>query len=73
MCLVRYELTVSSAELAEQLRTEQSVLVVPGSQFGIEHTLRLNTGAPAPELSAALERVARTLDSLRRRKASISV
>ena len=73
VCFVRYDLPVSSAELAERLRTEQSVLVVPGSQFGIEHTLRLGTGAPAGELSAALERIARTLEPLRRRKASISV
>lgn len=61
VCFASYDLPVPAAELAERLRTEESVLVVPGSQFGIEHALRFGIGAPRADLEAALERVGRVL------------
>jgi len=65
ICYVRYSLDVNSSELAEQLRTEKSVLVVPGDHFGMDRYLRIGFGNPAADLSAGLERVAELLGSLR--------
>lgn len=60
---VRYDLPVGSSELAERLRAEQSVLVVPGDHFALDHYLRIGYGLLADELTAALERVRRVLES----------
>ena len=38
ICMVRYHAPVPSMALAERLRTEHSLLVVPGHHFGIEST-----------------------------------
>jgi aspartate/methionine/tyrosine aminotransferase len=46
-----------SIDLAEHLRTEKSVLVVPGSQFEMEGYLRIGFGYNAEQLRQALERV----------------
>ena len=40
-----------------RLRTEKSVLVVPGDHFGMDHYLRLGFGEPPEYLRAALERL----------------
>lgn len=60
---VRYDLPVGSTRLAERLRAEQSVLVVPGDHFGLDHYLRIGYGLLSEELTAALERVKKVLDS----------
>jgi hypothetical protein len=49
---------VNSSALAETLRVEHDVLVVPGDQFGMDRYLRLGFGPPAHELEEALARVA---------------
>jgi aspartate/methionine/tyrosine aminotransferase len=54
----RYDLPINSSELAERLRAEQSVLIVPGDHFGLDHFIRFGFGLPAQELNQALERVA---------------
>lgn len=59
----RYDLPVNSSALAERLRAEQSVLVVPGDQFGLDHYIRIGYGLLSEDLTAALERVKRVLDS----------
>lgn len=64
ICWVRQELPVGSAELAERLRVEESVLVVPGEQFGRPGFLRLGFGIEGSELEAALERTGRLVDRL---------
>lgn len=64
VCLPRYDLPIESLELAERLRREQSVLVVPGAHFELGPYLRIGFGIPGPELAAGLDRVgslARTL------------
>jgi aspartate/methionine/tyrosine aminotransferase len=61
-----YDLPIASAELAERMRAEESVLVVPGSQFGVESCIRFGIGSHAEELNAALERIQRTIKSVRR-------
>ncbi len=65
ICYVRYDLDVGSSELAERLRAERSVLVVPGDHFGMDRHLRIGFGNPAPELEHALDRISDLLDALR--------
>lgn len=64
IAFLRYHGDTPSAEVAERLRVEESVLVVPGSQFGVEGTLRVGFGPPRDELDAGLERVAALFDRL---------
>ncbi|WP_419950388.1 aminotransferase class I/II-fold pyridoxal phosphate-dependent enzyme [Candidatus Palauibacter sp.] len=62
ICYVRYALDINSSELAERLRAEKSVLLVPGDHFGMDHYLRVGFGNPAAELEEALGRVAALLE-----------
>ena len=55
IAMVRYYADIGSLELAEQLRVEQSLLIVPGAHFGIDSTMRLGFGPPAGELLTGLE------------------
>ena len=57
IAFVRYHLEVSSSEFAERLRTEKSVLLVPGDHFGIDHFLRISFGLPGDYLTSALDRI----------------
>ena len=57
IAMVRYHSPVPSLELAERLRTEHSLLIVPGAHFGIESTMRLGFGPPAEELLTGLDRL----------------
>jgi aspartate/methionine/tyrosine aminotransferase len=59
-----YDLPIGSAELAERLLTEQSVLIVPGDQFGIDHHFRIGYGYRNPPLAPGLERVSRMIGQL---------
>jgi aspartate/methionine/tyrosine aminotransferase len=52
--LARYEHAMRSAELAERVRAECSVLLAPGAHFGMEHTIRFGFGNDRTELEAAL-------------------
>ncbi len=56
IAMVRYRQDIGSAELAERLRVEQSVLIVPGHHFGIDSTMRLGFGLPENELVEGLDR-----------------
>ena len=60
----RYSWPINSTRLMERLRDEQSVLVVPGDQFGMDGFLRIGLGNEPADLSAGLERVGRVLSSL---------
>jgi aspartate/methionine/tyrosine aminotransferase len=57
IAFVRYHLDVRSSVLAERLRREKSVLIVPGDHFGIDHFLRLSFGLPHDYLVPALDRI----------------
>jgi aspartate/methionine/tyrosine aminotransferase len=48
----------------ERLRDEQSVLVVPGDQFGMDGYLRIGLGNEPGELKAGLARMDSVLESL---------
>jgi len=54
---VRYRLPVNSTELVTRLRTEKSVLIVPGDHFGMDGYLRIGFGEDIAYLRSALERI----------------
>lgn len=57
ICYLRYALDVNSSELAERLRTEKSVLIVPGDQFGMDGYIRIGMGDAKAYLMAGLDRI----------------
>lgn len=61
ICLFQYEADLPSLELAERLRSEHSVLVVPGAHFGLERTFRIGFGYEAAKLPRGLAAIAETL------------
>jgi len=61
ICYARYDLPIGSGVLAETLRTEHSVLIVPGIHFGMDRWIRFGYGLHEVELREALERVSRAL------------
>ncbi|HSL72385.1 MAG TPA: aminotransferase class I/II-fold pyridoxal phosphate-dependent enzyme [Longimicrobiales bacterium] len=60
----RYHLPVNSSELADRLRTEQSVLIVPGDHFGMDHYIRFGFGLPQDQLIQALARISESIGTL---------
>ncbi len=60
----RYSWPINSTKLMERLRDEQSVLVVPGDQFGMDGFLRIGLGNEPQDVRAGLERIDRVLGSL---------
>ncbi|MBW8862320.1 MAG: aminotransferase class I/II-fold pyridoxal phosphate-dependent enzyme [Acidobacteria bacterium] len=60
----RYHYPVNSTELVTRLRTEKSVLVVPGDHFGMDGYLRIGFGDSPAYLHAALDRVRDLLCSI---------
>ncbi|HIA27562.1 MAG TPA: aminotransferase class I/II-fold pyridoxal phosphate-dependent enzyme [Planctomycetes bacterium] len=63
MFFVEYDAPIGSLELAERLKDEQSVLVVPGAHFNMEGWLRIGIGSPEESLRRGLDRIARVLAS----------
>ena len=61
IAFLRYDLDIGSTALAERLRTEQSVLVVPGDHFGMDRFLRVSFGLPPAILTPALDRIRATI------------
>jgi len=64
ICYARYDIDINSSELAERLRAEQSVLIVPGDHFGMDGYIRIGYGNPREQLKAALGRIRECLISL---------
>lgn len=60
---LRYAADAGSSALAERLRVERDVLVVPGDHFGMDGYLRIGFGIPATDLRAALERIDGVLEA----------
>jgi aspartate/methionine/tyrosine aminotransferase len=69
IALVRYELQLSSYELAELIRQHANVLVSPGSLLGAEGHLRITVGYPAAKVRGALDRISEALAPLAPSKA----
>ncbi len=63
ICLFGYEAPISSLELAERLRVEHDVLIVPGAHFGLERSFRIGFGEDAAKLPAGLGAIGETLDA----------
>ena len=53
----KYDLPIKSVDLAERLRTEQSVLLVPGDMFGLKKGLRFGFGYDIDRTMLALSLV----------------
>lgn len=66
ICYTRYELDIGSSDLAQRLKDEQSVLIVPGDHFQMDGYVRIGYGLPRDELREALDRIETVLRSLRR-------
>lgn len=64
IAFVHYAQAINSTELVERLRTEQSVLVVPGDHFGMDGYLRLGFGSHPAHLVGALDRIGELTDRL---------
>jgi aspartate/methionine/tyrosine aminotransferase len=65
IAFVGYDLPIGSTELVDRIRADQSVLVVPGEQFGAGNYLRIGFGGEVDFMLKGLERLAETLGQLR--------
>jgi hypothetical protein len=54
IAFLKYNLKINSTELAERLRKQKSVLVVPGDHFGMDGYMRIGYGLEKDYLVAAL-------------------
>jgi aspartate/methionine/tyrosine aminotransferase len=57
LCLMRYDSATPSYELAERIRVQQSVLIVPGAHLGLEGYLRVWLGGKPEFLAEGLRRI----------------
>jgi aspartate/methionine/tyrosine aminotransferase len=64
ICFPQYSAESDSLELADRLRVQADVLVIPGAHFGVEGALRIGYGPPAEELQEGLRRIGEVLDTL---------
>ncbi len=68
ICYIKYDLKINSVVLAERLRKEKSVLIVPGDHFGMDGYIRIGTGPPKEYLHGGLDRVDELLRELQKGK-----
>ena len=64
ICYTRYDAPINSTAFAEKLRTEKSLLTVPGDHFGMDSYLRIGFGNPEEELREGLRRVREAFDEV---------
>ncbi|MFW6331130.1 MAG: aminotransferase class I/II-fold pyridoxal phosphate-dependent enzyme [Gemmatimonadota bacterium] len=64
VCFPRYDLPIDSMALAERLRVERDVLIVPGAHFDLGRYVRIGFGIERAALEGALERVAALVRTL---------
>jgi aspartate/methionine/tyrosine aminotransferase len=64
ICWIHYDAPVRSTALAEKLRAQKDVLIVPGDHFGVDRCMRIGFGPPREELLAALGRVAEAFEEI---------
>lgn len=67
---LRYDLPIGSVPLIEMLRTEHSVLIVPGDHVGLPRHVRIGFGSEPDLLKRGLERIGAVLGALRAQPAS---
>jgi aspartate/methionine/tyrosine aminotransferase len=61
---VKYDLPIGSADLVERIRLDQSVLLVPGSMFGLKKGIRFGFGYDVEHTLKGLARVDATLAAM---------
>ena len=61
ICLVKYRQSVSALQLVESVRTQHSVLLVPGEHFGLPNHIRFGYGDELHHLKEALAETERGL------------
>ena len=59
MSFVKFDLPLTSLDLADELLRDEGVLVIPGSCFGMEDHFRFSSALPDPYLRDGLERLNR--------------
>jgi aspartate/methionine/tyrosine aminotransferase len=64
LALIKYDLPIDSLRLADQLATEYSVMLAPGSAFGYEKHLRLGIGQEPGIFAEGLKRAGECFDQL---------
>jgi aspartate/methionine/tyrosine aminotransferase len=64
IAFVKYSHRINSTELVERLRTERSVLVVPGDHFGMDGHLRIGFGSHPEHLAGSLLHIGELMDAL---------
>ena len=57
MAFMRYDLDINSSELSDWLRTTQSVFILAGDCYGMDHYFRVGIGAEEKKLVAGLSRI----------------
>jgi aspartate/methionine/tyrosine aminotransferase len=65
IAFIAYDLPIASSDLVDRIRLDQSVLVVPGEQFGMGKYLRIGFGSDMDYTLKGLERVGETLRQIR--------
>lgn len=60
----KYKSEVNSSALAETLRAQHDVLIVPGDQFGMDGYIRLGFGSPWPDVAKALAYVSQAFKAV---------
>ena len=63
MAFMGYHLNVNSTELSNWLRTTQSVFIVSGDCYGMDHYLRIGIGAEKEYLMTGLDRMGKALQA----------
>lgn len=61
MAFMHYNLDINSTELAEWLRKEESVFILAGDCYGMDHYFRIGIGAEASYLEAGFSRLRKAL------------
>jgi aspartate/methionine/tyrosine aminotransferase len=59
LALIKYQIDITSLELADKLATEYSVMLAPGSSFGYENYLRMGIGQNPGTFKSGLEAASR--------------
>ncbi len=68
IAMVKYNLPLSSTALFDRLRTRHSVLITPGSHFGIGRYIRIGYGYDIDLTLRALARVDEAFEAIRKRR-----
>ena len=61
LALIKYQMDITSLELADKLATEYSVMLAPGSSFGYENYLRIGIGQNPSIFRVGLEAASKCL------------